>query len=67
MIAGADEEGIYEALGLAWVPPELREFRGEFEAAERRTLPALISRTDLRGDLHSHTNATDGKEDLETI
>ncbi len=67
VIAGADEEGIYEALGLAWVPPELREFRGEFEAAERRTLPALISRADLRGDLHSHTNETDGKEDLETM
>jgi DNA polymerase (family 10) len=67
VIAGADEEGIYEALGLAWVPPELRELRGEFEAAERRTLPALISRSDLKGDLHSHTNETDGKEDLETM
>ena len=67
VIAGATEEGIYEALGLAWVPPELREFRGEFEAAETRTLPALITRADLRGDLHSHTTETDGKEDLETM
>ena len=67
VIAGADEEEIYGALGLAWVPPELREHRGEIDAAERRALPTLIARHDLRGDLHSHTNATDGKEDLETM
>ena len=66
-MAGDTEEGIYEALGLEWVPPELRENRGEVEAAERRTLPRLIERPDLRGDLHSHTTATDGKEDLETM
>jgi DNA polymerase (family 10) len=67
VVAGADEEDIYEALGLAWVPPELRENRGEIEAAEQRTLPSLITRRDLRGDLHSHTTATDGKDDLETM
>ena len=67
VVAGAREEDIYEALGLAWVPPELREHRGELEAAARRALPALITRADLRGDLHSHTNATDGKEDLLTM
>ena len=67
VVAGASEEDVYAALGLAWVPPELRENRGEIEAAERRTLPTLIARQDLRGDLHSHTNATDGKEDLETM
>ncbi len=67
VVAGASEEDVYAALGLAWVPPELRENRGEVEAAERRALPALITRQDLRGDLHSHTNATDGKEDLETM
>lgn len=67
VVAGASEEEIYDALGLAWVPPELREHRGEIDAAERRALPALIARHDLRGDLHSHTNVTDGKEDLETM
>ena len=67
VVAGAAEEDIYDALGLAWVAPELRENRGEIEAAEQRTLPSLITRRDLRGDLHSHTNATDGKEDLETM
>lgn len=67
VIAGDDEEQIYGALGLAWVPPELREGRGEIEAAEQRALPSLITRTDLRGDLHSHTTATDGKDDLLTM
>ncbi len=67
VVAGASEEDVYAALGLAWVPPELRENRGEVEAAERHALPTLITRQDLRGDLHSHTNATDGKEDLETM
>ena len=67
VVAGATEDSIYGALGLAWVPPELRENRGEVEAAERRALPALITRQDLRGDLHSHTNVTDGKEDLSTM
>jgi DNA polymerase (family 10) len=63
-IAGDTEEGIYEALGLAWVPPELREGRGELQAAEMRTLPTLVSRADIRGDLHMHTTETDGREDL---
>jgi DNA polymerase (family 10) len=66
-IAGSTEAGIYEALGLACVPPELRECRGEIEAAQARTLPTLITREDLRGDLHSHTNITDGRDDLETM
>lgn len=66
-IAGATEEGIYEALGLAFVPPELRENRGEIEAAEARTLPRLIQPQDLRGDLHMHTTATDGRADAETM
>jgi DNA polymerase (family 10) len=67
VIAGDDEEQLYEALGLAWVPPELREGRGEIDAAEQRTLPSLVTRADLRGDLHSHTTATDGKDDLLTM
>jgi DNA polymerase (family 10) len=66
-LAGDTEEGVYQALGLAWVPPELREHRGEIEAAAERRLPALIAMRDLRGDLHMHTTATDGKDDLETM
>lgn len=66
-LAGEDEEGVYEALGLAWVPPELRESRGEIEAAAERRLPTLITTRDLRGDLHMHTTATDGKDDLDTM
>jgi DNA polymerase (family 10) len=62
-VAGATEEEIYEALGLAWIPPELREARGEIEAAASRLLPRLVDRADLRGDLHMHSTETDGKED----
>src|SRR5262249_41888535 len=58
------EEGVYEALGLQWIPPELREDRGEIAAAVERRLPRLIERTDLRGDLHMHTTATDGKDNI---
>jgi DNA polymerase (family 10) len=66
-VAGETEESIYEALGLAVVPPELRENRGEFAAAEARTLPRLLQVQDLRGDLHMHTTATDGRADMETM
>lgn len=66
-VAGETEEGIYEALGLAFVPPELRESRGEIAAAEARTLPHLIQYQDLRGDLHMHTTASDGRADAETM
>jgi DNA polymerase (family X) len=66
-VAGETEEGIYEALGLAWVAPELRENRGEIEAAARQALPRLIEASDLRGDLHMHTTATDGRDDLEAM
>jgi DNA polymerase (family X) len=62
-VAGATEEEIYEALGLAWIPPELREARGEIEAAASRLLPRLVDRADLRGDLHMHSTETDGKQD----
>jgi DNA polymerase (family X) len=63
-VAGATEEDVYEALGLQWVPPELREDRGEIGAAAARQLPRLVDRADLRGDLHMHTTETDGKEDI---
>ena len=66
-IAGETEEGIYKALGLAWIPPELREHRGEIEAAEEDRLPSLIELADLRGDLHMHTTETDGKDELEAM
>ena len=66
-VAGVDEPGIYEALGLEFIPPELRENRGEIAAAETRALPRLIAFEDLRGDLHMHTTATDGRADAETM
>ncbi|HTM04793.1 MAG TPA: DNA polymerase/3'-5' exonuclease PolX [Vicinamibacterales bacterium] len=66
-IAGESEEGIYEALGLPWIDPELRENRGEIEAAAARTLPRLVSASDLLGDLHMHTTESDGRDDLETM
>lgn len=59
-IAGATEEEIYAAVDLPWIPPELRENRGEIERAEAGTLPTLIELSDIRGDLHMHTTATDG-------
>jgi DNA polymerase (family X) len=66
-IAGEDEAGIYEALGLAFVPPELREHRGEIAAAEAGALPRLVQLADLQGDLHAHTTATDGRADIEAM
>ena len=66
-MAGDTEEGVYAALGLSWVPPELRENRGEIEAAAEGRLPRLIERTELRGDLHMHTTTTDGKDDIESM
>jgi DNA polymerase (family 10) len=66
-VAGNDEEGIYAALGLSLVPPELRENRGEIDAAERGMLPRLVQLADLQGDLHCHTTATDGRDDIETM
>jgi DNA polymerase (family 10) len=66
-VAGASEEEIYRALGLAFIAPELRENRGEIEAAERGTLPRLLTLADLRGDLHMHTTESDGRADAETM
>lgn len=60
-VAGATEEEIYVALGLDWIPPELRENNGEIEAAEEHRLPVLIEERDIRGDVHMHTDVTDGK------
>ena len=59
-----DEETVYAHLGYAYIPPELREDGGELEAARRRSLPELVERADLRGDLHSHSTWSDGKGTL---
>ena len=66
-IAGSQEEDIYAALDLDWIPPELREMRGEIEAAAEHRLPRLIERSDLRGDLHMHTTETDGKDGMRAM
>lgn len=63
-IAGETETSVYAAVGLAYIPPELRENRGEIEIAKSGKLPQLIERNDLRGDLHAHTKATDGHHTL---
>ncbi|MDO8431010.1 MAG: DNA polymerase/3'-5' exonuclease PolX [Candidatus Binatus sp.] len=66
-IAGRTEDEIYRALGLSWVPPELREDRGEIDAAASGKLPKLIERKDLRGDLHTHSLYTDGRASIEEM
>lgn len=66
-VAGKTEEEIYEKLKLQFIPPELRESRGEIEAAEKRELPSLIDLQDIRGDLHMHTTETDGNATLEEM
>ena len=63
-VAGETEEGIYEALGLPYIEPELREASGELEAAAKGELPDLVALDDIRGDLHAHTNLSDGVEPL---
>ena len=63
-LAGETEESVYAALGLPWIPPELREDRGEVEWAERGPLPELVTRADLKGDLHCHTKASDGANSI---
>ena len=66
-IAGETEDDLYAALGLSFIPPELRENRGEIGAAESGALPRLIERGTIRGDLHCHTTATDGRTNIETM
>lgn len=66
-IAGRTEEEVYQAVGLLWIPPELREDSGEIEAAVGGRLPALIEAGAIRGDLHAHTNWSDGHHPLEAL
>jgi DNA polymerase (family X) len=66
-IACATEEEVYERLGMQWIPPELRENRGELEAAREGRLPELIEREDIRGDLHMHTTLSDGHASIEEM
>ncbi|HVO76675.1 MAG TPA: DNA polymerase/3'-5' exonuclease PolX, partial [Candidatus Bathyarchaeia archaeon] len=66
-IAGATEEEVYEVLGLPYIPPEIREDSGEIEAARDGTLPALVEERDIKGDLHCHSDYSDGGATLEEI
>jgi DNA polymerase (family 10) len=64
VVAAATEEEIYAALGMDWMPAELRENLGEIEAAAERKLPRLVQESDLRGDVHMHTHETDGRNSI---
>ena len=66
-VAGATEESVYAALGLPYIEPETRENTGEIEAAQKGTLPSLVTLGDIKGDLHAHTNLTDGVNTLEEM
>ncbi|MDR7532925.1 MAG: DNA polymerase/3'-5' exonuclease PolX [Armatimonadota bacterium] len=66
-VAGRTEEEVYRAVGLPWIPPELREDQGELEAAEAGRLPRLVDLDALRGDLHVHTRWSDGAETAEAM
>ncbi len=65
MIAGWSEQGIYKSLGVSWIPPEMRENRGEIEASLKGKLPRIIAYNDIKGDLHCHSNWNGGKNSIE--
>ncbi len=67
LIVSRTEEEVYQRLGLAWIPPVLREDTGEIDAASRNELPDLVAVSDIKGDLHTHTNLTDGIASLEEM
>ncbi len=67
IVAGATEAEVYEALGLAWIPPELRENQGEIDTAETGPMPKLVDLGDIRGDLHMHTTESDGRATVEEM
>lgn len=66
-VAGKTEEEVYDIIDLKWIPPELRENRGEIEASENGELPKLVSLSDLKGDLHCHTTYTDGVDSIKEM
>lgn len=66
-LGGEEEADVYKALGLDFIPPELREDSGEVEAAARHGLPTLVEEKDILGDLHVHSNASDGRDTLEDL
>ena len=66
-VAGATEESVFASVGLAFIPPELREDRGEIAAAEAGRLPRLVEIDDIRGDLHAHSTATDGRNTMRAM
>jgi len=66
-IAGKEEQEIYRKLGLQYIMPELREDRGEFEAAQKKQLPKLVTIEDIKGDLHTHTSDSDGLNTIDEI
>jgi DNA polymerase (family 10) len=66
-VAGATEADVYATVGLPWIPPELRENQGEIEAAREGRLPVLVTAADIRGDLHAHTDWSDGHHSLERL
>ena len=67
VVASETEQRVYENLALPWIPPTLREDRGEIEAAYAGQLPDLVTEQDIRGDLHTHTSLADGVSSLEDI
>ena len=66
-IGGEDEADVFASVGLAYIPPELREDRGEIEAAKANRIPELVAANDIKGDLHVHTNWSDGKNSIEEM
>lgn len=66
-IGGEDEADVFASVGLAYIPPELREDRGEIEAAKANMIPELVAANDIKGDLHVHTNWSDGKNSIEEM
>ena len=67
VVAADSEEAVYEAVGLPWIPPELREDSGEIDAAKNGNLPSLVERSDVRGDFHIHTEWSDGSDSVEGV
>ncbi len=66
-IGGKEEKDVYKALGMVWIEPELREDRGEIEAAQKKNLPKLVEESEVKGDFHVHSNWSDGSSSIEEV